>query len=689
MQPSLFEVIARAVIVVLINGLWQGLAIAALTWLALRLFPRVNASTRYAAWTLALVAVLVVPIVTSLTHISYYTLPATTTTNSTQTTTANVPKPAAQTAAAGSASRSELKHTTASEATQHRSTASGATYPQGSGLSLPKIPDLHVNVSLLLMTIVLSLWGLAALALVVRLAVALMRLERLKHDAMPLGIEYRDQLQQWQRLDPDRDVRICVTGGIEVPVAVGLFDAMVLLPRHLLNAFDAQEIDQISLHELAHLLRHDDWTNGLQRVITSLLFFNPAVWFIARQMDVEREVACDDYVLELTGSVRTYAFCLTKMAEITSWPHQPLAAPGVFTTRKNISIRIERLLRTGRAIGSSISPATAGAVAIGLLGGYFVASTLTPEIAFAMPCAPAAAPVPTTATSVLGASPGPAPALKGHAPNLEVAFPQVSVRIPNVTVDVAKAKANAVAAKASTQAVKASSKAMQTASRAAVQNAAASAALASQMATFATNAAANALAYAGPVKSGTKLAMHGNGMNCSGCDFQGQNLSGKNFSGSNFTGSDFSKANLQGANFNGANLSGSDFEGADLRNASFVNANLSGANLDNARLDGANLDSANLSGVDLNPRSLSQSQLRSYLPRCNGCDLAGADLSGMDLSGIKLTGVDLSKANLRGANLSKAIFSGVDFSKADLRGARTDGTQFIGCDFSGAQLGSP
>ena len=541
------------------------------------------------------------------------------------------------------------------------------------------MPDLHVNASLLLTTIVLSLWALAALALVVRLAVALMRLERLKHDAMPLGIEYRDQLQQWQRLDPDRDVRICVTGGIEVPVAVGLFDAMVLLPRHLLNAFDAQEIDQISLHELAHLLRHDDWTNGLQRVITSLLFFNPAVWFIARQMDVEREVACDDYVLELTGAVRTYAFCLTKMAEITSWPHQPLAAPGVFTTRKNISIRIERLLRTGRAISSSISPATAGAVAIGLLGGYFVASTLTPEIAFAMPCAPAVAPAPTTATSVLGAAPKPAPAMKANARNLDVAFPQVSVTIPNVAVNVAKP-------------VKAATKAATRTAAINIDTATAIAAASKSIAYAATATAAEAATSAvhgSSVSKAIKAAIRGAGMSCSGCDFQGQNLSGKNFSGSNFTGSDFSKANLQGANFNGANLSGADFEGADLRNASFVNANLSGANLDSARLDGANLDSANLSGVDLNPRRLSQSQLRSYLPRCNGCDLAGADLSGMDLSGIKLTGVDLSKANLRGANLSKAIFSGVDFSNADLRGARTDGTQFIGCDFSGAQLGSP
>jgi uncharacterized protein YjbI with pentapeptide repeats/beta-lactamase regulating signal transducer with metallopeptidase domain len=672
MQPSLFEVIARAVIVVLVNGLWQGLAIAALTWLALRLFPRVNASTRYAAWTLALVAVVVVPIATSLTHISYYTsAPATSSVEQ------PVSQPVAQAPAKRGTLRSERKQTKASE----------ATYP----LSIPKVPDVHVNASFVTMAIVFTLWGIASLLLVVRLAVALLRLERLKHDAMPLGLEYRDQLQQWQRLDPDRDVRICVTGGIEVPVAVGLFDAMVLLPKALLDQFDAQEIDQISLHELAHLLRHDDWTNGLQRVVSSLLFFNPAVWFIARQMDVEREVACDDYVLELTGAVRTYAFCLTKMAEITSWPHQPLAAPGVFTTRKNISIRIERLLRTGRAISSSISPATAGAVAVGLLGGYFVASTLTPEIAFALPCPPTVAP--TTATSVLEAKPSATEApFKVSSPNMNVTFPQVSVTIPNVNIAVSSAKAAAAVARKSSHV--AASAARWNAAQAGVEaaNAAANAAqMAANAAAYssvksAVKSALSSVAYAGP-KTSTKL--HGAGMNCSGCDFGGQNLSGKNFAGSNLTGSDFSHANLQGANFSGANLSGVDFEDADLRNASFVGANLTGANLDNAKLDGANIDGANLSGVDLNPRTLSQAQIRSYLPHCRGCDLAGANLEGMDLSGIKLTGVDLSKANLRGANLSKAIFSGVDFSNADLRGARTDGTQFIGCDFSGAQLGNP
>jgi uncharacterized protein YjbI with pentapeptide repeats/beta-lactamase regulating signal transducer with metallopeptidase domain len=684
MQPSLFEVIARAVIVVLVNSLWQGIAIAALTWLALRLFPRVNASTRYVAWTLALVAVVVVPIATSLTHISYYTLPPATQT--TQAAAANVQQPAAQVNAVGGASRSELKH----------GTASGARHSDGGSLrslTIPKVPDLHVNVPMLLLTIFFTLWGIAALLLVVRLAVALLRLERLKHDAMPLGIEYRDQLQQWQRLDPDGDVRICVTGGIEVPVAVGLFDAMVLLPKDLLDQFDAQEIDQISLHEFAHLLRHDDWTNGLQRVITALFFFNPAVWFIARQMDVEREVACDDYVLELTGAVRTYAFALTKMAEKTSWPHQPLAAPGVFTTRKNISIRIERLLRSGRAIGSSISPATAGAVAIGLLGGYFVASSLTPVVAFAMPCPTTAAPAPTTATSALEREPKASePPFAATAPKMPVSLPQTVLTVPNIVVTTAPmhitASINAERAArlaARAEAAKATAKAELDA-----DTAKALAAMKKSVAYDASIASAEAAKKTAEALVGkvpVKIASSGN-MNCSGCDFSGQDLSGKNFAGSNFTGSDFSKANLRSANFDGANLSGSDFENADLRYASFVGANLSGANLDGAKLDGTNLDDANLSGADLNPRRMSQAQIRAYLPHCRGCDLEGADLSGMDLSGVKLTGVDLSKANLRGANLSNATFSGVDFSGADLRGARTDGTQFIGCDFSGAQLGN-
>ncbi len=46
----------------LIAALWQGMAIAAATAILLRLAPRLNASTRYAIWWMALLSVIVLPI---------------------------------------------------------------------------------------------------------------------------------------------------------------------------------------------------------------------------------------------------------------------------------------------------------------------------------------------------------------------------------------------------------------------------------------------------------------------------------------------------------------------------------------------------------------------------------------------------------------------------------------------------
>ena len=327
-------------------------------------------------------------------------------------------------------------------------------------------------------------------------------------------MEYRESLTEWQQHSGHaRDVRICVTDGIEVPVAVGLFDAMVLLPQHLLDTLDASEVDQVSLHELGHLLRHDDWSNAFQRVVTALLFFNPAVWLIARQMDIEREVACDDFVLELTGAVRNYAYCLTKMAEMTAWPHQPLAAPGVFVTRKNISIRIERLLRTGRAISSSISPATAATVVAGLAAAYIVARDLHPGDRFRsaavryLPRRGSSQRIrPTRSVAVTV----PAIDIKGY----DINVPMVHVHVPGIHIP-------------------------------------------------GRHFVANVDTSSGP--------------GCSGCAFERAHLEGRDFSHQNMTGTDFDGADLRGARFDRANLSGTTFEHADLRDVSFVGANLQGA----------------------------------------------------------------------------------------------------------------
>jgi uncharacterized protein YjbI with pentapeptide repeats/beta-lactamase regulating signal transducer with metallopeptidase domain len=649
MHPSLLDLVARGALVVLVNGLWQGAAITLVTWVALRLSPRANASTRYLAWTFALAATVVVPIVTSLSHITYEPVAT--------------PFVAGHTHAYAAQAAKQQAPAVSAQSASSQSTTPAAR----GGTALPHVPAVHIDAPTMLTAALFALWALAALVLVVRLAVALMRLEGLKRDALPLRMEYRDRLVRWQSLENrDRDVRICVTEGIQVPVAVGLFDAMVLLPQHLLDTLDAEEIDQISIHELAHLLRHDDWSNGFQRIVTALFFFNPAVWFIARQMDVEREVACDDYVLELTGAVRSYAFCLTKMAEMTAWPHAPLAAPGVFTTRKNISIRIERLLRTGRAIGSSISPATAVAVVIGLALGFAIARLMTPVVAFAMPAVPA----PPIALPVISATKVPARtlAIKPYSatmPKMTIKEPAVNLTVPSLTIPAMKyrvppTKANLAPMKINVAGV--------------------TVALPSLAATL-------SLTHPHPsqvaVSSEKEEDIRGG---CTGCDFSNAKLSGRDFSNQNLTGSNFDDADLHGARFDHSNLSGTNFNDANLRNASFVGANLTGCNLQDADLAGARFDGARLAGCSVDVSSLAPGQVQYFLRSCTGCDFADANLSGLNLRGVEVTGADMADAKLRNTDLSHALFRGVNFSDADFTGARLDGTEFDGCNFSGANL---
>ena len=235
------------------------------------------------------------------------------------------------------------------------------------------------------------------------------------------------------------------------------------------------------------------------------------------------------------------------MAEMTAWPHQPLAAPGVFTTRKNISIRIERLLRTGRAIGSSISPATGAAVAIGLLAGfYFARHSRRPSH---LRC--------RSAGRGEGAAVGQTvhdQTVPGDGTEPTVTLPQVKLTIPSISVSVPKVAVQSVH-----------------------------------------------VAVAKPVQVAQIDDAHG--LNCSGCDFSRQQLAGKNLSHANLSGSNFRSSNLQGANFDHSNLGGVDFGGADLRNAIFTHANLSGADLRGARLDGARFDDADLNGSDIDVRT--------------------------------------------------------------------------------------
>jgi hypothetical protein len=112
-----------------------------------------------------------------------------------------------------------------------------------------------------------------------------------------------------------RQVKLLVSDDVRIPTALGFFRPAIVLPSWALRDLSQDELRAIVLHELAHLQRWDDWTNLAQKFVKALFFFHPAVWWIDSRLALEREIACDDIVLEQTANARIYAASLVSIAE--------------------------------------------------------------------------------------------------------------------------------------------------------------------------------------------------------------------------------------------------------------------------------------------------------------------------------------------------------------------------------------
>ncbi len=161
-----------------------------------------------------------------------------------------------------------------------------------------------------------------------------------------------------------RPVALCTSDLVQVPTAIGLVKPAVILPSWILQELSPQELNQILLHELAHLRRFDDWTNLAQKLVKALFFFHPAVWWIERQVSLEREMACDEAVVAETASPRAYAECLAHLAEKTllqrSLIRRSLAlAQAALGRIRHTSLRVARILDSNRrtSAGRSWKPA--------------------------------------------------------------------------------------------------------------------------------------------------------------------------------------------------------------------------------------------------------------------------------------------------------------------------------------------
>ncbi len=283
------------------SWLWEGVVIVLLVSAMLRGLRRVDAATRYAIWWGTLLAIICWPAVTFARLLAQSLLTVSTPT----------------------------VHTVAS-------------YRHLVEVTVPSAPvwALRASVGVWLASVV---WKLS------RLAIACWQLHRVKRSCAPVGEAQLARLPLWHAASQrGRGAELCVSDQVGVACALGFRRPLIALPRQFVEQLAARDLDQVALHEYAHLQRRDDWARLVQLGLDAVCGWHPAIRWISRQLTFEREVACDDWVVQRTHDPLGYARCLTTLAECTVAGQATTLSPAAWSSEAVVVRRVQRVLEARR-----------------------------------------------------------------------------------------------------------------------------------------------------------------------------------------------------------------------------------------------------------------------------------------------------------------------------------------------------
>jgi beta-lactamase regulating signal transducer with metallopeptidase domain len=277
--------LAQAVTGRMLNTAFEGMILAGVAWVLLRLIGRQSSRTRFAVWFAALLTTALLPFFAG----------------------------------------------------------SGAAHP-----TIVASAKVHreITLSSSWASYLFAAWAAGAAVLLLRLGVGLWQVHRLRSSCQPVDLDSLEPVSAGtvRNFNSRRPIKVCVSERVNVPAAIGFFRPAIVFPAWLLPQLSADEIQVILLHEDAHLGRGDQWTNLVQKFVKAVFFFHPAVWWIENHLTLEREMACDDIVLAQSRSPKAYASFLVSFAEKLQHARSLELVQALVSRMRQMSLRVAQIL---------------------------------------------------------------------------------------------------------------------------------------------------------------------------------------------------------------------------------------------------------------------------------------------------------------------------------------------------------
>jgi beta-lactamase regulating signal transducer with metallopeptidase domain len=143
--------------------------------------------------------------------------------------------------------------------------------------------------------VALALYCAVSATLLLRFAIGVGTLRRWTRNARPVIDTRWQEAAEREAITLRRPVRLLVSSRAETPLSWGFSPAWILIgpATHDLP----EQAEAVIAHEMAHIRRFDWLALVIARLTTTLFWFNPLAWLVARELSREAELAADAQAL--------------------------------------------------------------------------------------------------------------------------------------------------------------------------------------------------------------------------------------------------------------------------------------------------------------------------------------------------------------------------------------------------------